>query len=379
MKNREKWITIAFLIFILVIPAVTVVRNMMPQTKQELTDEEKAILENNGTNAGGENTGENEAQTDEAAQPAPTEETAFTQLQNKIDYFTDSLFGRTKLIAFNAGLTSLLTGGTYIESTQVLMGKNNMLFYKTELDGHPPVWDYMGIDHFSTQQLEAIAANLVATKAHLESKGIAFYVMCMPNKEIVYEENMPDTIARVSEVSRGVQLAEYMKENTDVTFVYPKDALIEKKKDAQLYYLTDTHCNQKGSFVAMQAFFKEVYGTCAELDDVVFETGATDYVGDLAYIAGLADKFNIDTVYAFQRASADEAQYHDQVLLFVGDSFGGFLSAVCKGYYKEVHWEHPDKFEYSMYEEYQPDVVIFERADRYCHQFEEPVLINAYE
>ena len=379
MKNREKWITIAFLIFILVIPAVTVVRNMMPQTKQELTDEEKAILENNGTNAGGENTGENEAQTDEAAQPAPTEETAFTQLQNKIDYFTDSLFGRTKLIAFNAGLTSLLTGGTYIESTQVLMGKNNMLFYKTELDGHPPVWDYMGIDHFSTQQLEAIAANLVATKAHLESKGIAFYVMCMPNKEIVYEENMPDTIARVSEVSRGVQLAEYMKENTDVTFVYPKDALIEKKKDAQLYYLTDTHCNQKGSFVAMQAFFKEVYGTCAELDDVVFETGATDYVGDLAYIAGLADKFNIDTVYAFQRASADEAQYHDQVLLFVGDSFGGFLSAVCKGYYKEVHWEHPDKFEYSMYEEYQPDVVIFERAERYCHQFEEPVLINAYE
>ena len=379
MKNREKWITIAFLIFILVIPAVTVVRNMMPQTKQELTDEEKAILENNGTNAGGENTGENEAQTDEAAQPAPTEETAFTQLQNKIDYFTDSLFGRTKLIAFNAGLTSLLTGGTYIESTQVLMGKNNMLFYKTELDGHPPVWDYMGIDHFSTQQLEAIAANLVATKAHLESKGIAFYVMCMPNKEIVYEENMPDSIARVSEVSRGVQLAEYMKENTDVTFVYPKDALIEKKKDAQLYYLTDTHCNQKGSFVAMQAFFKEVYGTCAELDDVVFETGATDYVGDLAYIAGLADKFNIDTVYAFQRASADEAQYHDQVLLFVGDSFGGFLSAVCKGYYKEVHWEHPDKFEYSMYEEYQPDVVIFERAERYCHQFEEPVLINAYE
>ena len=379
MKNREKWITIAFLIFILVIPAVTVVRNMMPQTKQELTDEEKAILENNGTNAGGENTGENEAQTDEAAQPAPTEETAFTQLQNKIDYFTDSLFGRTKLIAFNAGLTSLLTGGTYIESTQVLMGKNNMLFYKTELDGHPPVWDYMGIDHFSTQQLEAIAANLVATKAHLESKGIAFYVMCMPNKEIVYEENMPDTIARVSEVSRGVQLAEYMKENTDVTFVYPKDALIEKKKDAQLYYLTDTHCNQKGSFVAMQAFFKEVYGTCAELDDVVFETGATDYVGDLAYIAGLADKFNIDTVYAFQRASADEAQYHDQVLLFVGDSFGGFLSAVCKGYYKEVHWEHPDKFEYSMYEEYQPDVVIFERAERYCHQFEEPFLIRAYE
>ena len=379
MKNKDKWIAIAFLIFILVIPAVTVVRNLFWQSEQQLSDEEKAILENNGTNAEDNGEQESETQTDAAAQPAPADEPAFVKLQNKINYFTDGLFGRTRLIAFNAELTSLLTGGTYIDSTQVLMGKNNMLFYKTELDGHPPIWDYMGIDHFTTQQLETIAANLVATKAHLESKGMEFYVMCMPNKEIVYEENMPDTIARVSEVSRGVQLAQYMAENTDVTFVYPKDALIENKKDAQIYYLTDTHCNQKGSFVAMQAFFEEVYGTHSGLDDVVFETGATDYVGDLAYIAGLADKFNIDTVYAFQRASADKAQYHDQVLLFVGDSFGGFLSAVCKGYYKEVHWEHPDKFEYGMYEEYQPDVVIFERAERYCHEFDKPILINAYE
>ena len=379
MKNRDKWITIAFLVFILVIPAVTLVRNLMPQEEKQLTDEEKAILENNGTTAGGANEEGSETQTEDAAQAAPTDETAFHKLQTKINFFTDGLFGRTKLIAFNTELTSLLTGGTYIESTQVLMGKDNMLFYKTELDGHPPIWDYMGIDHFSNEQLEVIAANLVATKAHLESKGIEFYAMCMPNKEIVYEENMPDTIARVSEVSRGVQLAEYMAENTDVTFVYPKDALIEEKNDAQLYYKTDTHCNQKGSFVAMQKFFQEVYGTHSELDDVVFETGATDYAGDLAYIAGLEDKLNIDTVYAFQRTSADKAQYHDQVLLFVGDSFGGFLSAVCKGYYKEVHWEHPDKFEYSMYEEYQPDVVIFERAERYCHEFEKPILINAYQ
>lgn len=376
MKNTEKWIAIAFLAFILVIPAVTLVQNLMPQSEGQLTQQEQAILENNGTSAGQNRTEESETQTADASQPA--QEAGFTKLQNKINHFTDNLFCRSQLIAFNAKLTSLLTGGTYIESTQVLMGKNNMLFYKTELDGHPPIWDYMGIDHFSNEQLEEIAANLVATKAHLESKGIAFYVMCMPNKEMVYEENMPDTIARVSEVSRGRQLADYMAEHTDVTFVYPKDALIEKKKDAQLYYLTDTHCNQKGSFVAMQELFREAYGTYSKLEDVQFGADVTDYVGDLAYIAGLADKFNIDTVYSFEKESADKEQYRDEVLLFVGDSFGGFLSVVCKGYYKEVHWEHPDKFEYSMYEEYKPDVVIFERAERYCHQFNDPVLINAY-
>ncbi|MDE7266187.1 MAG: hypothetical protein K2N89_01820 [Lachnospiraceae bacterium] len=379
MRNRDKWIAIAFLIFIFTLPLVTVVRNFMPQTEKQLTDEEKAILENNGTSAGVNAPDESETQTADAVPEAVANEPVFTKLQNGINNFTENLFLRTKLISFNTDLTALLTGGTYIESTQVLMGKNSMLFYKTEFDGHPPIWDYMGIDHFSDEQLEMIAANLVATKAHLESKDIEFYVMCMPNKEIVYEENMPDTIARVSEVSRGEQLAQYMEENTDLVFVYPKNALIEKKKEAQLYYLTDTHCNQKGSFVAMQELFKSAYGTYSELDDVNFGADITDYVGDLAYLAGLADKFNIDTVYSFQKESADSKQYNDQVLLFVGDSFGGFLSTVCKGYYKEVYWEHPDQFEYSMYEEYDPDVVILERAERYCDRLGDPILINKYQ
>ena len=380
MKNRDKWIAIAFLVFIFAIPLATVVRNCLPQEEKQLTDKEKAILENNGASAGDdESSDEGGTQINGDAPEAAADEPLFTKLQKSINEFTEGLFLRTKLIAFNTELTSLLTGGTYIESTQVLMGKNNMLFYKTEFDGHPPIWDYMGIDHFSDEQLEMIAANLVATKAHLESKGIEFYVMCMPNKEIVYEENMPDTIARVSEVSRGAQLAQYMAEHTDVVFVYPKDALIEKKKEAQLYYLTDTHCNQKGSFVAMQELFKSAYGTYSELDDVSFDADITDYVGDLAYLAGLADKYNIDTVYSFQKESADKKQYNDQVLLFVGDSFGGFLSTVCKGYYKEVYWEHPDQFEYSMYEEYDPDVVILERAERYCDKLGDPILISKYQ
>jgi hypothetical protein len=91
-------------------------------------------------------------------------------------------------------------------------------------------------------------------------------------------------------------------------------------------------------------------------------------------MAGLSDKYKIDTVYVFEKESADSEQYHDQTLLFVGDSFGGFLSAVSKGYYREVYWEHPDTFEYSMYEKYNPDVVIWERAERYCEKFMLPVL-----
>jgi hypothetical protein len=375
MKNRDKLITIAFLVFIFIIPAVTIVRNFMPQSEEsQLTDEEKTILQQNGTmQTDTDEASATEEDTAAADSEEVVQEPLFIQLQAQINTFIEGLFGRTKLIAFNTNLTSLLTGGTYIESTQTLLGKNSMFFYKTELDGHP-LWDYMGINHFTDEELQAIADNLTNTKNYLNERGVEFYAMCIPSKEIIYEENMPDTIARVDTYSRGEQLADYISDNTDVVFVYPKDELLEAKDETQIYYSTDSHSNQKGAFVAMQALFAAAYGTSRDLDSVSFRVDSTTYSGDLVNMAGLSDKYQIDTVYVFEKETADPEQYHDQTLLFVGDSFGGFLSAVSKGYYSEVYWEHPDTFEYSMYEKYNPDVVIWERAERYCEKFMLPVL-----
>ena len=374
MKNRDKWITVVFLAFIMILPLVTVAGNMLPQKQEsELSEAEKAVLEQNGTLT--KDDGTQTGSTAGGDVKGPSGDSGFLRLQKGINTFTDGLFGRTKRIAFNTGLTSLLTGGTYIESTQTLMGKNNMFFYKTELDGKP-IWDYMGINHFTEAEMAAIAANLTATRDHLNAVGIEFYTMCIPNKEIIYAENMPDTIARVNEVSRGEQLAEYLHKNTDLIFVYPKDALMANKDKIQLYYSTDSHSNQIGAFVNMQEFFRMAYGTHAEIDSVRFRTDATDYAGDLVTMAGLTDKYDIDTVYVFEQDSADRAQYHDQVLLYVGDSFGGFLSQICKGYYKEVYWEDARDFQYSMLDRYDPDVVIWERAERYCEVFSEPILIK---
>ena len=256
MKNRDKWITVAFLIFILVIPFVTVVRDILPhRQEQELSEAEKAVLEQNGTMTKDEEVQAGSASKEETQQVYTPKESGFAGFQKRINQFTDGLFGRTKLIAFNTGLTSFLTGGTYIESTQTLKGKNNMFFYKTELDGKP-IWDYMGINHFTEEEMAAIAANLTATREHLNGLGIEFYTMCIPNKEIIYAENMPDTIARVNEVSRGEQLAAYLHENTDLVFVYPKDALMANKDKIQLYYSTDSHSNQIGAFVKMREFVR---------------------------------------------------------------------------------------------------------------------------
>lgn len=366
VKTRDKWITIVFLAFIFILPAATLVRGFFPQEETGVSEEQNDVLSANGTLQDGDH-GNASADADLTAQE--TVQPQFMRMQEKLNDFTGRLFARQKLIALNTELTSRLTGGTYMESTQVLLGKDDWLFYKTQLDGHP-LWDYMGINHFTEDELAAMAANLTQMRDYFENeRGIDFYLTALPNKEIVYEEYMPDTIARVNEVSRGEQVAEYMWANTDLVYVFPKQALSEAKEQYQVYYKTDTHWNQIGAFVGMQEIFREAYGTHADIDSVVFRVDSETFSGDLATIAGVNDQYAIDTVYAFERESADPAQYRDEVALVVGDSFSGFLSAIAKGYYKEVYWIYTKEFTMDMVEEYQPDVIIWETVERFAETF----------
>lgn len=372
MKNRDKWIAVIFMLFIFTLPIVTVVRGFLPQSQEEtLTQEQQELLDKNGTMQGGSHGDSTDGSTESTGeQTAEQVKTPwFTALQNTLNSFTERLCARNKLIAFNSELTSLLTGGTYMESTQVLLGKDNWLFYKTELDGHP-LWDYMGINHFTDDELAAIAANLVSMRDGFNALGVDFYVTALPNKEIIYEEYMPDTVARVDEVSRAEQLADYIWDNTDLVYVYPKQVLLDAKAEGQIYYQTDTHWNQKGAFVGMQQLMHEAYGVEAkDLDSVSFDITSHDLAGDLAVIGGVADKYNIDTTYVFDTDTADKAQYRDEVALVVGDSFSGFLSTIAKGYYKEVHWIYTKDFTMSMLDEYDADVVIWESVERYMETF----------
>lgn len=370
MKNRDKWIAIAFLAFILIIPAATVVRGFLPQEDTAISEEQQnALLDANGTMQDGAHGSATEDGTQTTQTAQPQQLPWFTRVQNTLNSFTERLFGRTKLIAFNTELTSLLTGGTYMESTQVLKGKNDWLFYKTEMDGHP-IWDYMGINHFTEEELAAMAANLTQMRDYFENeRDIDFYITALPNKEVMYEENMPDTIARVNKVSRSEQVAEYMWANTDLTFIYPKQQLLEAKEKNQIYYSTDTHWNQLGAFIGLQEIFKEAYGTHADLDSVSFRVDTETFAGDLATIAGVTADYSNDTVYVFEAESVDDTQYRDEVCLVIGDSFSGFLSTIAKGYYKEVIWKYTKDFTMDMVDEYQPDVIIWETVERYMETF----------
>ncbi len=360
MKDRNKYIAIIFLIFILFMPAATIVTGFLPESEGD-SSEERDVLENNGALRNDEDEAAAGAQGESSSENS--KETGFMALRNDLGSFTEGMFLRKNMIKLNANLTMLMTGNSYIGSTQLLLGKDKWLFYKREDDGHP-IWDYMGVNHYMSNDLIQIALNLTETRDYLKEHGVDFYVITVPNKEIVYAEYMPDTIVRVDEVSRGEQVANYIREKTDLVFIYPKQAFLDVKENHQIYYATDTHWNQKGAFVGLQEIFKEAYGTYADLDSVKFNIHSEVYAGDLALIGDVADKYGIDTVYSFDVSTADTAQYRDETVLVVGDSFSGFLSMIAEGYYSEVHWIDTSQFTMDMVEKYDADVIIWETGER---------------
>ncbi len=382
--NKDSFIAIVFLVVVFIIPVATLCGGGTSDEAVMAGAEE--VLSNNGTmaeNAVAETVFTDDADADAgqadgmaADVSAEQKEPLFSRIQNTLNSFTETLFLRPLFIEGNTKLTSFLTGGIYMESTQVLLGKENWLFYKTQNDGYP-IYDYMGINHFSEEELAAMASNLVLARDYFEKeKGVTFIAVTIPNKEIVYEEYMPDTIARVNTVSRGEQFAEYMWTNTDVPYVYPKEAFLEQKENHLLFYKTDTHWNHIGAFVGVQEIFEVLYGIKASPDNVVFHEAQKDFAGDLSVIAGVSDEYGIDTVYEFDPASAEPSQKREETAIVVGDSFGGFLSVIAKGYYEEVYWIDTDDFNVSMVDEYGADVVIWETVERLQQTYMQDSLLD---
>lgn len=361
--TRDRIIAAVFILFILIIPVMTIVTDLLPQKENDSTQMEESILEGNGTIQEGD-------VTTQQIQPESVQLSWFEQMQSSVNGFTERLYFRKNLISFNTDLTAFITGNSYIESTQVLLGKDDWLFYKAQIDGNP-VWDYMGINRFTEDELTVMAGNLMRMRDYFAAKGIEFIVMGIPNKENVFPEYMPGTVPKVNEQSRADQVAEYMWANTDLSYTYPMEAFQAEKDQYQIFYKTDTHWNQIGAFVGLQAMFSQLYGTYADPGSVSFVETGYDYAGDLASIANIMDDYAIDMLYAFDASSVDQSQYRDEKLLIIGDSFSGFLSVVAAPYYQDVKRVTTAEFTMAVVEEYQPDVIIWESVERYISYFKD--------
>lgn len=289
-------------------------------------------------------------------------------VKSAVDSFTSNLTGKKEGAKTASEVTMKTSGNTYIESTQVLLGKEDWLFYKTTEDGDP-ISDYQGINHYDDATMQQFADKLINERNQFANYGIDFYILSIPNKSSVYPEYMPDTIERKDTTSRTDLLMKYLEENTDLNVVDAKPTLVKAKKKKPVYYKSDTHFNQIGAFVTVQALKDKIDGKTDSLKDVKFDKVMNNYSGDLACLCDMQDTFNDDIQYQLDAATVNTKIKSNKRILVIGDSFSEVMQSIMSQYFAEVKTVNIWSFEPSLLDEYKPDIVVWEHAERYTDRF----------
>ena len=291
-----------------------------------------------------------------------------------INEFEGALVGRYRMINLNTSISKLLTGGTYMESNEVLLGKDGWLFYKATGDG-TPLYDYMGINHFSEEELAKVYDNLVAIGDGISARGMDVIFMTVPNKEQVYSEYMPDTVDKINDKSRLDELTEYIESKGGLIadrygYVDTSKVIRAYKDTYPLFYRTDTHWTECGSYLALMELRRAMDQRVTPIDEVVF-TDKGGFVGDLAKISGSRDEYS-DVNPVIDASSINDDSTKDQVMLIIGDSFGDAMIHSAKHFYKEVYWVRLKEYTDEL-DRYEPDVVVVECVERYLSDLQEEV------
>ena len=370
---KEKIIAVIFCLVICGISVSTLFRMVMVEpAKQEGAAEAGARAEKNTIAEYHEKEKELMKQSQEGKEAAAKEEKQenfLDTVDKAVNRFTDGLSGKAEGAKINSEISSAVSGNTYIESKTVLLGKDNWLFYKAADDGDS-ISDYKGTNHYTKEKMKSIMKKLEREKAVLKSKGAQMILLMLPNKESVYAEYMPDNVKRKSEKTRMDIFADYLQKYSKLKVVYPKQELVAAKAAYQTYYKTDTHWNQIGVFIGVQALKEKIDGSFDSLAKVEFEIEKKNYAGDLAKLCKMTDTYQDDIKYALKPSSVKKGIKSGKKLLIIGDSFSDLMPEIAKKYFAEVRTIGVWSFSLRDVEKYKPDIVVWECVERYLDRYD---------
>lgn len=299
-------------------------------------------------------------------------------------YYNDNLPFRNQLIRFHNSIDYFVFQQS--SSSNVAIGKDGWLFFSESSSN--PIEQSLGYWSFTLDELQIIEDNLMTTKSVLESKGIEFVLFIAPNKESIYMDELPDYYIRKSDHTSTDQLVNYLRENTDLRVIYPKQELLAAKKenpDVLLYHKLDTHWNYAGGYIGAKSLAEELGIEMRPLGDLSLEpivSSGGDLTnmlnvhikdGDIDYqISGInaLDTVNDECVYrgkfVYRTDGADPRK------LFVRrDSFSSAMAPSLATQFENSLWVHEDSFEQQQIFEYGADIFVFEIVERYERYLEE--------
>lgn len=294
------------------------------------------------------------------------------------NWFEDHMAFRREMITAYAFLTDKIAN--YSPTDQVIKGTEGWLYFGGSAE------DYMSTNQLSERELNNIVHNICLLQNYVESKGITFVLMLAPNKNTLYDDNMPYYYLK-TEDSNLERLQERLSEE-GVNYVDLVEAF--QSSEEKLYFKRDTHWNNKGALLVYNRVLDyagkphATYDNCGyeiikehegDLDALLYPAGVTkeeNYVYDMDYTYSYVNEVtdNMDDWIQTYNAEGQET------LLMYRDSFGEsllpfFAQAYANGYFSRYVPYNMDDLE-----KYQPDMVIVEKVERQLDVFgtEVPVM-----
>jgi alginate O-acetyltransferase complex protein AlgJ len=134
----------------------------------------------------------------------------------------------------------------------VVVGKHSFLFFAVD----ESIDDYANSRPFTERELLTWRESITRIRNWCRARGIAYAFTIAPDKYLVYPEEFPDGVRQVNPMSRADQL--YAAVSDTAVAVDTRPVLNHAKSVERIYYLTDTHWNDRGAFAAYQSIINAV-------------------------------------------------------------------------------------------------------------------------
>jgi alginate O-acetyltransferase complex protein AlgJ len=311
-------------------------------------------------------------------------------LTRKMDAYVNDRFGlRRQLVHLN----SLIRYKLGVSSTKdVVIGKDGWLFYTADF----LMEQHTGANVFSPEELERWVATMQATHDCLATRGIPFYILVAPDKNTMYPEKLPDYPRPPSATTRFDQVVERLAQ-ANINLIDPRQKLFAAKaQGVPIYHGGDTHWTKQGAYVAYRLLMEKLESRFPDLVPVTlddFKVGppkpaTSDLVrllalnGDLHYEVGTLKRNTPShkTAQPSERILSGSrrpvVEWHNDLadkprLLVFGDSFTDYVLGpdfLYETFRDPVYTHHNGgRPNLNLVEEFKPDLVVMEMADRYLH------------
>ena len=300
----------------------------------------------------------------------------YEYLQQLGAFFEDHFAYRPEMVDANAMIQKKVFH--YSASNQVIIGSDNWLYYSGTLK------DYMGTKVFSERQWYSLEHNLSLIQQYTEQHGGQFLFVVVPNKNSLYPENMP-YFYKKGETSNLKELKHRMA-NRGIPYLDLYKVF--KNQDSILYYTRDTHWNTKGALLGYNSLMD-----CLGIPHETYKNAPAEEIkheGDIdKMLFPLSSKPEEDIDYS----SVFSYYYHNEVtddmdewietvcpqktaaILIYRDSFGESIIPFIADNVKYGYFSRLVPYNLSQIEQYNPDYVVIERAERELEDFIETAAI----